>query len=219
MYSTNETREQVLQAVKENKIVAILRGVDAKDIVAAVDAMYEGGIRLAEITFDQSSAAGIENTRACIRLVAENCRVIPGAGTVMTPEQVEIAAAAGAKYIISPNADEAVIRRTRELGLVSMPGAFTPTEIASAYAWGADVVKVFPAGQLGPAYIKAVRAPLKHIPLMAVGGVSDANARAFLEAGCAGVGVGGKLVDVKAIAAGDFASVTASARSLCEAVK
>jgi len=208
----------VLEAALGAKAIAILRGVAPADVAAAVNALYEGGIRLAEITFDQSGEAGIARSQECIRLVAEHCAVIPGAGTVMTPGQVELAAEAGAKYIISPNVDEAVIRRTRELGLVSIPGAFTPTEIAAAYACGADIVKVFPAGLLGPDYIKAVRGPMKHVPLMAVGGVDASNARAFLDAGCVGVGCGGKLVDLKAIAAGNFSAMTEAARALIAAI-
>ena len=161
-----------------------------------------------EVTFDQ--AEGPEETLRSLRIIHQQFpeEILLGAGTVMTAGQVKAAAAAGAGYIISPNTDRAVIETTKELGLISIPGAFTPTEAATAYAWGADVVKLFPAGLLGPAYIKALTGPLPHIPFMAVGGIDAQNMNDFLRAGAVGVGVGGNLVDKKRIAAGKFQEIT-----------
>ena len=141
-----------------------------------------------------------------------------GAGTVLTLEQVDIAAKAGAEYIISPDVNEAVIRHTIEMGLVSMPGALTPSEVMAAHRYGADFVKLFPAGNMGASYIKAVRAPISHVKLLAVGGVSAENAKAFITAGCVGVGVGGNLVNKEWIERGEFEKITQAAREIIDAV-
>ena len=115
--------------------------------------------------------------------------------------------------------NEAVIARTRELGMVSMPGALTPTEIVKAYNAGADIVKVFPIGNLGAGYLKAVKAPLSHIPMAAVGGVNEKNAADFIKAGAAGLGVGGNLVNKEWIANGEWDKITALAQAFTDAVK
>jgi 2-dehydro-3-deoxyphosphogluconate aldolase/(4S)-4-hydroxy-2-oxoglutarate aldolase len=138
---------------------------------------------------------------------------------VLTSEQVEHAVESGAQYIISPNTDLAVIKKTKELEKTSIPGAFTPSEMVSAYHAGADIIKLFPAGVFGIKYIKAVLAPLSHIPVIAVGGVDADNAVDFLKAGAIGVGVGGNLVDVKAIYAGEYDKITATAREYLTKIK
>ena len=124
------------------------------------------------------------------------------------------AANAGAKFIISPDANSNVIRRSRELGLVSIPGVLSPTEITSAWEAGADFVKLFPVTTLGLPYIKAVRAPLNHIPMMAVGGVNEENLKAYLDAGLCGAGIGGNLVNKAWIEAGEFDKITALAKKM-----
>ena len=136
----------------------------------------------------------------------------------MSVEQVKIAAEAGAEYMISPDTSEAVIKATREAGAVSIPGALTPTEVATAYAYGADFVKLFPAGELGLSYIKAIRAPLAHIPMLAVGGVNENNLGEFLKAGLDGFGIGSNIVDKKLIEKGDFAALTALAKRYTEQI-
>ena len=142
-----------------------------------------------------------------------------GAGTVTTPELVELAASAGAQYIISPDVNVDVIHRTRELGLVSLPGAMTPTEVMTAHLAGADFVKLFPAGNLGISYVKAIRAPISHVKLLAVGGVNEDNVADFLHAGMVGAGVGGNLANKKWIEAGEYDKITQTARKLLDAVK
>lgn len=211
------TKEKLLNA----KIVAIVRGLKEGNLLSLAAALYAGGITAMEVTFDQSRADGTEATASAIALLNERFgdAMLVGAGTVMTPAQVDAACSAGAKYIISPGVSRAVIERTRELGLVSMPGALTPTEIMDAHAWGADIVKVFPAGNMGPQYIKAIRAPLNHIVLFAVGGIDEKNAADYLRAGCAGVGVGGKLVNKEWIEAGALDKIEALAREYVHAVK
>jgi 2-dehydro-3-deoxyphosphogluconate aldolase/(4S)-4-hydroxy-2-oxoglutarate aldolase len=145
--------------------------------------------------------------------------VYAGAGTVMSVAQVEAAAAAGARYIVSPNVDEAVIRRTVALGMLSIPGALTPSEIAAAYGMGAAFVKLFPASELGPSYIRAVRSPISHIPLLAVGGITCDNMAEYLKAGICGFGIGGNIVDMKLVNAGDYAGLTALAQRYTDRIR
>ena len=208
----------VLQQIQEKRIIAIIRGVSSKDILATAKALIAGGVRLMEITFDHTSEAGMQNTLECFDILTRELggEILMGAGTVLTPEEVELACEHGAKYIISPNTDEAVIRRTKELGLVSMPGALTPTEVVLARDYGADIVKLFPAGDLGIGYIKSVKAPLAHISVSAVGGVNENNIGDFAKAGVDGFGIGSNLVSAKVVAAGDFSRITETAKKLVE---
>ena len=135
--------------------------------------------------------------------------MIFGAGTVTTLEMLELAKSAGAQFIVSPDTNEEVIKATVKNGMVSMPGAMTPTEILTAYRYGADFVKVFPTSNLGAAYIKAIRGPINHVRLLAVGGVNEKNIGEFIKAGACGAGVGGNLVNKEWIKAGKFDEITA----------
>jgi len=146
-------------------------------------------------------------------------KICAGAGTVMTIEQCEAAYKAGAKYFISPNVNFDVIKKANELGIVSIPGALTPSEAADAYNCGADFVKLFPAGDLGINYIKSLSAPLNHIPFLAVGGVSASNVGDFMKIGVCGVGVGGSLVDRKAIYSGDYDIITKTAKEFVKNIQ
>ncbi|MBQ8813110.1 MAG: bifunctional 4-hydroxy-2-oxoglutarate aldolase/2-dehydro-3-deoxy-phosphogluconate aldolase [Lachnospiraceae bacterium] len=214
-------REQIIQQVKAEKIIVIIRGVSSDRILPVAQALYDGGVRMIEVTFDQKDVEKQKETVECIRKIAEHFqgKVSVGAGTVTSTKLVEMAAEAGAQYIISPDTNEAVIRKTRELGLVSMPGALTPTEVMNAHHWGADFVKLFPVGNLGAGYVKAVKAPLNHVKLLAVGGVNADNVADFLAAGCCGAGVGGNLVNKKWIEAGEYEKLTEAARELMRAVE
>lgn len=188
------------EKLNKHKIIAILRKVPNEHLEKTVKALYDGGIRFMEVTFDQSGTIPMASTCEQIRYISDNYPEIEvGAGTVITVEQVESAAEAGAKYIISPNTYENVIKATKNKGLISMPGAFTPSEAVNAVLWGADYVKLFPVGQLGPRYVKDVSAPLSNIKFLAVGGISDANIKSFLDAGCVGAGVGSSLVNLSLI--------------------
>ena len=137
-------REEIIRGVEENKIIVIMRGFTTEQLLRAVDAMYKGGIRLVEVTFDQAGVTSDETTASNIRTLVETFKdkVRIGAGTVITENQVELAYKAGAEYIISPDCYESVIKKTRELGMVSIPGVFTPTEAANAYRFGADFAKL-----------------------------------------------------------------------------
>ena len=214
-------REEVIAKIQEEKIIAIVRGVGAEACRKVADALYEGGIRLMEITFDQKDPASFAATGGAIRAIGEAYagRMLVGAGTVTSVELVELAASAGAKYIISPDVNVDVIRRTRELEMVSLPGAMTPTEVMTAHNAGADFVKLFPAGNLGVSYIKAIRAPISHVKLLAVGGVNEDNVAEFLHAGLVGAGVGGNLANKKWIEAGEYHKITETARKLVDAAK
>lgn len=211
----------VIQSVYEGKVVAILRGVREDKLIPIAEALYEGGIRMIECTFDHSREDCIEANCRMISMLAEHFagRVHVGAGTVLTIEEVDATAAAGGEFIISPNVDEAVIKHTCEIGAVSMPGALTPTEIVNAWKAGAHFVKVFPAGDMGVSYMKSVRAPLKHIPMLAVGGVTPENIPEFTKAGACGFGVGSPLLPKDAVEKGDYEAIARRAAQFVEAAK
>lgn len=203
----------VVSFIKENRIVAIARRVDPKRIAEMAKALEKGGIKLLEITFDQSSKTCIDDTVSEIAAVKEilGTRMCVGAGTVVTVEQAIAAFEAGADFALAPDTNVAVIRKVKELGMVSVPGAFTPTEILQAWNAGADIVKLFPAGNLGIPYLKAIRGPISHVPLMAVGGVDEDNAGSFLDNGFCSCGIGSNLVRNDLINDGKFEELAALA--------
>ncbi|MBQ6366599.1 MAG: bifunctional 4-hydroxy-2-oxoglutarate aldolase/2-dehydro-3-deoxy-phosphogluconate aldolase [Oscillospiraceae bacterium] len=212
--------DSILSAIEQYKIIAIVRGVSADACMPVAEALYAGGIRLMEITYNQSAPETWEQTADAIGEISDafQGRMAAGAGTVTNTRLVEMTASAGGKYIISPNTNVEVIRRTKDLGLVSIPGAMTPSEILTAHDAGADYVKLFPASELGIGYLKAIRAPISHVKLVATGGINETNARAFLEAGSVGLGVGGGLANKRAIAEGNYAKLTEAARTLLAAI-
>jgi len=211
----------ILKRIYKNKIIAIIRGIGSDRILPTVEALLNGGISLLEVTYNHESNAVENDTLTSLLLITKEFGndVCLGVGTVLTTKQVEDAIDSGVQYIISPNTDVSVIKKTKELGKISIPGAFTPSEMVLAYHAGADIVKLFPAGVLGTKYIKAVLSPLSHIPVVAVGGVDADNAAEFIKAGAIGVGVGGKLVDVKSIYAGEYDNITRTAREYLSKIK
>lgn len=213
--------DDIIKEIYEKKIIAIIRGIGSDRILPTVEALLEGGISLLEVTFNHESADSKADTLKSLTLISREfgSDVYLGVGTVLTPSQAEDAIDAGAQYIISPNTDVTVIKKTKELGKISIPGAFTPSEMVLAYHAGADIIKLFPAGVLGTRYIKAVLAPLSHIPVVAVGGVDAENAADFLRAGAIGVGVGGSLVDVKAIYASEYEKIAKNAREYLSKIR
>lgn len=214
-------RDRVIKLILEEKLIAIVRGAEPEQCEAVAKALYAGGIRLMEITYNQNAPETWQATADAIGALAKEYegRMFVGAGTVTSPALVEMTAKAGGAFIISPDTDVEVIRKTRELGLVSMPGAMTPSEIKIAHNAGADFVKLFPVGSLGAGYLKAVKAPLSHIKMMAVGGVNEENAAEFLKAGAVGLGVGGNLAKKAWIEAGEYDRLTAAAKAMVEAVR
>ena len=209
-----------LEYVQQRKIVASVRGLKPEYMVHLAHALQEGGIGLMEVTYNQKAPENWKDTAQAISAVAREFgeELLVGAGTVITLEQVKMTYEAGGRYLVTPATQPEIIRAGKALGLGLYPGALTPTEILTAYAAGADAVKVFPAGNLGPGYIKAVKAPLSHIPLMAVGGVNEKNAADFMRAGCIGLGVGGNLVNRDWIENGEWSRITALAKEYVKAV-
>jgi 2-dehydro-3-deoxyphosphogluconate aldolase / (4S)-4-hydroxy-2-oxoglutarate aldolase len=171
-------------------VIAVLRGIDSERMLPIAQALYEGGIKAVEVTLNHpdsiKSIALLDNEFGKDLLI--------GAGTVLNPDAARAAVSAGAKFIISPSLNLKTIETTKELGVVSIPGAYTPTEIVTAYENGADFVKVFPATALGPSFLKDMKGPLPHIPLIPTGGIHVGNAFEFLQAGAVAIGVGGSLV-------------------------
>jgi 2-dehydro-3-deoxyphosphogluconate aldolase/(4S)-4-hydroxy-2-oxoglutarate aldolase len=195
------SRETTLRRILDGGIIAVVRAESGERLAQVVRALAEGGVTAAEITFTVPDAV------EAIRTVREELgdRVVLGAGTVLDPETARAALLAGAEYIVSPTVNLDVIRLCRRYDKVVMPGAFTPTEVLAAWEAGADVVKIFPAEVGGPAYLKALWGPLPQVRLMPTGGVDLTTAQAFLQAGACCLGVGGSLVDPRAVASGDFA--------------
>ncbi len=207
-------REEIIKDIEKNKIIVIMRGFTEEQLINSVDAMEKGGIRLVEVTFDQAKTVSDEATAANIRALKNHFdgKVRIGAGTVMTEEQVELAYKAGAEFIISPDCYEGVIRKTRELGMVSIPGVFTPTEAANSHRYGADFAKLFPNSEVKISYLKALAVPLSHIKFLAVGGVNSDNMKEYLDAGAKGIGIATAIADKKSIFNGDYAEITRRAK-------
>jgi 2-dehydro-3-deoxyphosphogluconate aldolase/(4S)-4-hydroxy-2-oxoglutarate aldolase len=209
------SREKQLQRVLDCGIVAVVRFPDPRPLVEVVRALADGGVTVAEVTFTVPNA--IDVIREAKRELGDS--VLLGAGTVLDPETARAALLAGAEFVVAPGLNLDVIRLCRRYDRLVMPGAFTPTEVLSAWEAGADVVKVFPADVVGPAFFRAMRGPLPQVKLMPTGGVDLTTAAEFLKAGAACLGVGGHLVDPKAVAAGDMARITNLAKQYVEIVK
>jgi 2-dehydro-3-deoxyphosphogluconate aldolase / (4S)-4-hydroxy-2-oxoglutarate aldolase len=188
----------ILSEILRNKIVAIIRGAEPKKVISIVQALFEGGIRVIEITLNSTNA---------LELISElsskmKDKILVGAGTVLDIKSAEAAINHGAQFIISPSLDIEVIKLAKQKKLASIPGAFTATEILTAYNAGADIVKVFPAPN--PQYIKSLRGPLSFIPLMPTGGVNVNNIGEFQKAGAVAFGIGSSLVDTSQQITEDF---------------
>ena len=203
-------RDAVIQRILEEKVIAIARGYGKEDCLGLAKALYAGGVKLLELTFDQKSEAARQETAEILQLLNRELgqQMCFGVGTVTTVEMVRLAKHAGAQFIISPDMDPAVIKATVEADMVSIPGVLTPTEMKQAHVAGADFVKVFPASSMGPGYIKAVAAPLSQIRMLAVGGVDGSNIGQYLAAGAVGAGVAGCLFRKEWILAGQWEKIT-----------
>lgn len=205
----------LFEALIEHKLVAIFRGVHVEDANQAATALQRAGIKMMETTMNTPGATKmISHWR---EQFGDDCYI--GAGTVLDVEQAKEAVSAGAQFIISPNFDEEVLAYGQEHGLEVWPGVMTPTEIVQAWKAGASAVKLFPMGSLGLKYLKEVRAPLNHIPIMTTGGVDLDNITDFLEAGASAVGMGSNLVNPQLLAQGDFEAVEQKARQFVEKVE
>ena len=205
---------EIVKKIQEEKIITIIRGVAKEKIIPLAKALYDGGIRLIECTYDASGTISDEETALNIETLVKHfgLKMVVGAGTVLTEKQVELTKSAGGEFIISPDTNPDVIKKTKELGLVSIPGALTPTEIACANRFGADFVKIFPIGQMGYNYIKDVKAPLSNVKILAVGGVDENNMKDYFDAGACGIGIGSGIVKKNMIDNNEFEKITALAK-------
>jgi 2-dehydro-3-deoxyphosphogluconate aldolase/(4S)-4-hydroxy-2-oxoglutarate aldolase len=214
-------REELIKLIEEEKLIVIVRGIEKEKLIPLAEAMYNAGIRLLEVTYSQKGTPSDEEVADSIRLLSEHFkgRMFIGSGTTITKKQVALTKKAGGSFIISPDANSKVIKATRKAGLVSIPGALTPTEIASAHGAGADFVKLFPITNLGTSYFKAVKAPLSSIKYLAVGGIDENNMQEYLSLGISGFGIGSNIVNKKLIDANEFEKITELAKKYVEAVK
>ena len=214
-------QNKIIEEIIKEKLVVIVRGVESDKLISVAEAIYKGGIRFMEITYSADGSISDEETAENIKKLTEHFKgkMHIGAGTVLSEKQVELTYNAGGEFIISPDTYEAVIKKTKELGMISMPGALTPSEIQSAVRYGADFVKLFPITNLGTGYVKAVKAPLSHVKLLAVGGINLDNIDEYLEAGVCGFGLGTNIIDKNMVKNNDFDGITALAAKYVEAVK
>jgi len=206
----------ILDCVKQYRIIVALRGIASDKIVATAKALYEGGIRMLEITFNQSDTMTLTDTPAAIHAVSEAMgeKMLVGAGTVITVEQAKVAVSAGAKYLLAPNFNPDVVAAAQRLGVASIPGALTSSEVVAAWEAGATMVKLFPIGNFGSTYIKNITAPLSYIPLLGMGGINEQNLLEYLRLpSVAGVGIGSNLAKGSLIQSGDYASLIKLAKS------
>ena len=212
---------EIESVVRERKIIAIIRGFAPDTCLRLAEAYAAGGIALVEVTFNQREPETWKDTARAIRAIRERFTpsVRVGAGTVLTEDQLSMCEDAGGEYMITPNVNGSLIRECVRRGLAAMPGALTPTDAVTAHEAGASFVKIFPAGTFGAGYVKALVAPLSHIPFLAVGGIGADNIADFMRAGCIGAGVGGNLTKREWIAAGKWDKIENAARQLVERAK
>lgn len=204
-----------LDQLLDRAVVAIIRSPDASKLVDVAEALVAGGVSVMEVTFT------VPRAHEVLEKVADRLgdRVLLGAGTVLDAATARIAILAGAEFIVSPIVSHEVIACCRRFSKLSLPGALTPTEIMNAWEAGADIVKIFPSEVTGPAYLKAVHAPLPQVRLMPTGGVNLETTADYLRAGACALGIGGSLVESKAVAAGDFVRIENLARQYMAIVR
>lgn len=207
------SKVEIISRIVAGGVIPVIRASSREEALAVIEAVAAGGITTIEVTMTVPEA---------IELIAElshRDELLIGAGSVLDPESARECIDAGASFIVSPATNFDTILYCNDAEIVVMPGALTPTEIVNAWEAGADLVKVFPADSMGGArYIRSLKAPLPHIKLIPTGGVNQETAAAFIRAGAEAVGVGGNLVDLKAIREGRSADVTAAARRYFEIV-
>jgi 2-dehydro-3-deoxyphosphogluconate aldolase/(4S)-4-hydroxy-2-oxoglutarate aldolase len=209
-------KQIVLDLIEREKLIPVVRVSAPQEAMEVAEAVKAGGVSLIEITMTVPGAMDVieELSRK------HGDEMIIGAGTVLDVETGRVAILAGARFLVSPNLNLDLIHLARQAGVAVIPGAMTPTEIVTAWDTQADMVKVFPIAQLGgPDYIKALRGPLPQIPLVPTGGVNLQNAGSFIQAGATALGVGGELIDKKAVADKRFEVITENARAFLNAIR
>ncbi|OIJ14687.1 2-dehydro-3-deoxyphosphogluconate aldolase [Anaerobacillus alkalilacustris] len=185
----------LLNQIQDSGIVAVIRGANKDNIIPIAKALSAGGVKALELTVETPKILSL------VEMVADELKeeAIVGVGTVLDPETARASIMAGAKFVFSPVVNVETIKMTKRYGVLSVPGAFTPTEILTAYENGADLIKVFPANIVGPGYFKDVHGPMPHIPLMPTGGINVSNVGSYIKAGAIAAGVGSTLVNTKAV--------------------
>ncbi len=210
-----------MELIKKNRFVGIFRHIPPMFALDAAKAMYEGGIRIFEVTFDPRETITAKETGDIISQMrsyfGEDVSV--GAGTVLTASFAQTAFLAGAEFIVAPNTDEKVMAFTKEKGMLSIPGAFTPSEIMTAYNLGADIVKIFPIGPNDAPYLKNVISPLSHIPFMVTGGINPDTIESFLSMGPVAVAAGATIVTEALVKNGDFDTIYKNALAHTEKIR
>ncbi|MFN3762580.1 MAG: bifunctional 4-hydroxy-2-oxoglutarate aldolase/2-dehydro-3-deoxy-phosphogluconate aldolase [Anaerolineae bacterium] len=209
------TPSNVLPKILQTGIIAIMRAQSSDQLLAAADAILAGGVDVIEVTMTTPGA--LDTIRQAVAKYSE--QVAFGAGSVLDAETARSAILAGAQFIVSPTLNLEMIHICKRYGVPVIPGAYTPTEILTAWEAGADLVKVFPAEVGGPAYIKAIKAPLPQIRLVPVGGVDLNTTAEFIRAGAAAVGVGSALINQKLLDEGNFSEITRRAARFREEVE
>ena len=213
--TTLDTSED-LQRVVDSGVVAVMRGADADTIIDVASALEAGGVTAFEITADNPDAMELI---AEVSASFDESTAIVGAGTVLDSETARAAITSGAEFVVGPTFEPSVVETCNRYGVPVVPGVLTPTEALSAYEAGADIVKVFPASSVGPGHLASIAGPLPQIPLMPTGGIDLDNVTDYIEAGAAVVGAGSALMDDTAIAAGEFASITETAREFTQRIE
>jgi 2-dehydro-3-deoxyphosphogluconate aldolase/(4S)-4-hydroxy-2-oxoglutarate aldolase len=208
--------KETLAKIMEEGVVPVIRVASAVEAFEVAKAIHEGGISVVEVTMSVPGALDV------MKEVTQKFgkEVLLGAGTILDPETARAALLSGAQFIVTPTLNLEVIRMCKRYSAVVIPGTLTPTEILTAWEAGSDLVKVFPIAQVGgPAYIRALRGPLPHIPMVPTGGVNVQNAGEFIKAGAAAIAAGGELVDKKAVAEKKFSVIAENARKFVAEVK
>jgi 2-dehydro-3-deoxyphosphogluconate aldolase/(4S)-4-hydroxy-2-oxoglutarate aldolase len=208
------TKQNLVDRIRDSGIIAIMRASSSDQLMAAAEAVLAGGVNAIEVTLTTPGALSV--VEQAVKTFGD--AVLFGVGTVLDSESARAAIFAGAQFIVSPTLKLETIALCKRYSVPVLPGAYTPTEILTAWEAGADIVKVFPADSLGPPFIKAVKAPLPQVRLCPTGGVSLTNVAEFFKAGADVVGVGGELINNKLLEARDFAEITARASRFREAI-
>ena len=210
------SKHTVLTSLRESGVVAVIRTETPGDLVAVARALRKGGVKFVEITLTVPGA--VEIIHDAVEQLKDT-DICVGAGTVLDGETARAAILAGAQFVVGPAFDLGLVKVCNTYGVAVMPGAFTPTEIVTAWKSGADIVKIFPGDIGGPGYLKTIKGPLPQVELMPTGDVDFDTAAAFIKAGAIAVGAGGSLVGKALMAAKDYARITENARRFSEIVR
>ncbi len=207
-----------LALIEQQRFIALARHVDVEVMEDVVKALYKGGIRILEIAFDPCDPDTLVKTSQTIKISIAG-GMLTGAGTVLTVAGVEAAHAAGARFIVSPNTNAPIVKRTKDLNMLSIPGAYTPSEIVNASELGADIVKIFPILPDQLDYIKVVTTPLSHIKFMVTGGINPGNVAGFLNAGAVAVLAGASIIKPALVCAKNWEEISRLAKMHLDAAK